>query len=124
MTVCLTGCLYVCMYVCVCMHACMCVRLCVCVCVCVCVCACVRMCVVCVCYTDYSKHPLYVSHCRCVHACTHVCGGYIDSSNHHACLSLQAIPLHVLVLPNSALTDTSCSPVTMSMRPLSPMCGS
>ena len=38
-------------------------------------------------------------------------------------LSLQVIPLHVLVLPTSALTGTSSSPVTMSMRPLSPMCG-
>ena len=43
--------------------------------------------------------------------------------NFLSCLSLQVIPLHVLVLPTSALTDTSSSPVTTSMRPLSHMCG-
>ena len=58
----------------------------------------------------------------CMHACVCVC--YVDDSKHPACLSLQVIPLHVLVLPTSALTDTSSSPVTTSTRLLSPMCGS
>ena len=47
----------------------------------------------------------------------------LDYSKHPACLTLQVIPLHMLVLPTSALTGTSSSPVTTSMRPLSHMCG-
>ena len=78
-----------------------------------------------------SMHPhLYALECVCI-----VCMTYIKAKPtalNFCCrytvicltlLSLQVIPLHVIILPTSALTGTSSSPVTTSMRPLSPMCG-
>ena len=75
---------------------------------------------VCVLFMTYIKaKPTTLNFC-CRYIYSNMSFGY---SKHPACLSLQVIPLHVLVLPTSALTGTSSSPVTTSTRPLSPMCG-
>ena len=53
----------------------------------------------------------------CVRVCVCVCVCVtIAYSNHPAFLTLQVIPLHMLVLPTSALTDTSSSPVITNTR--------
>ena len=83
----------------------------------------------CCCIESMYPH-LYVLECVCI-----VCMTYIKAKPttlNFCCRytvirltlpSLQVIPLHVIILPTSALTGTSSSPVTTSTRQLSPMCG-
>jgi len=78
-------------------------------------------------------HRVHVSTFICTGVCVYSLYGIYNSKANYIeflcsrytviCLTLQVIPLHVSILPTSALTGTSSSPVTTSTRPLPHMCG-